>query len=44
MNVQQVLKAKAREQGVSLEIVHKDYAISYLLTRKDRVRARRQKA
>jgi hypothetical protein len=31
MNTQQMLKAQAREGGVSLEIVQKDYALSYLL-------------
>jgi len=30
-NVSQMLKSLAREQGVDLEIVQKDYAISYLL-------------
>jgi len=30
-NISQILKTMAREQGVDLEIVQKDYAISYLL-------------
>jgi predicted nucleotidyltransferase component of viral defense system len=30
-NVSQMLKSVAKEQGVGLEIVQKDYAISYLL-------------
>jgi len=30
-NVSQMLKSLARDQGVDLEIVQKDYAISYLL-------------
>src|SRR5450759_1404005 len=30
-NVSQMLKSMAREQGVSLEVVQKDYALSYLL-------------
>jgi hypothetical protein len=30
-NVSQMLKSLAKEQGVGLKIVQKDYAISYLL-------------
>ena len=32
-NVSLMLKSATREQGVSLEIVQKDYALSYLLAR-----------
>lgn len=31
MNIQQMLKSTAMKQGVNLEVVQKDYAISYLL-------------
>jgi predicted nucleotidyltransferase component of viral defense system len=30
-NVSQMLKSMAREQGVSLEVMQKDYSLSYLL-------------
>jgi hypothetical protein len=30
-NVNQMLKSMARDQGVGLEVVQKDYALSYLL-------------